>query len=105
MRAGTRLLAFLAVIFAPTVILSVLIALDPALQNPALDALLWPLKLCVWLAGPSPEVGGSPGHRWREGTPIQLVGILVGLCLSYLFWLAVIIAVLKYRAHRAKSGR
>jgi len=100
MREGTRLLVFLAVMIVPVPVLLALLALGPGLENPALGAVFWPAKLCARLAGPGPEFG-PPGHRWREGTPVQMLADVLGFCLTYVFWLAVILAVLKYRSHRA----
>ena len=46
--------------------------------------LFWPVAVCLHLSGPGVSFGGSP-ERF-EATPVQIVAVIVGIGLTWIFY-------------------
>jgi len=67
----------------------------PVADN-VVQALFWPVALCVYLSGPGPDIG-PPGKRMHEGTPVQIFAALIGIGLSWTFYSSLVFFVLCLR--------
>jgi hypothetical protein len=63
------------------------------------QALFWPVALCVYLSGPGPDIG-PPGKHMHEGTPVQIFAALMGIGLSWTFYSSLIFFILWFRGKR-----
>jgi len=66
------------------------------------QALFWPVALCVYLSGPGPDIG-PPGKHMHEGTPVQIFAALMGIGLSCTFYSSLIFFILWFRGKRRLS--
>jgi hypothetical protein len=64
-----------------------------------MQALFWPVALCVYLSGPGPDIG-QPGRHMHEATPVQIFAALIGIGLSWTFYSSLIFFVLWLRRKR-----
>jgi hypothetical protein len=63
------------------------------------QALFWPVALCVYLSGPGPDIG-PPGKHMYEGTPVQIFAVMIGMGLSWTFYSSLIFFILWFRRRR-----
>jgi hypothetical protein len=70
----------------------------PVADN-VVQAVFWPVALCVYLSGPGPEIG-PPGKHMHEGSPIQILAAFIGIGLSWTFYSSLVFFILWLRRKR-----
>jgi len=55
------------------------------IADKVVEAVFWPIAVCVHLSGPGVPIGPPEKHMY-EGTPVQLVAVLIGIGLSWVFY-------------------
>jgi hypothetical protein len=70
--------------------------------NAFAKVLLWPVTVCLYLAGPGPRIG-APDKNFHEWTPVHSLALLVGIGLSWVFYSGLAFVFLKFRSRRSAS--
>jgi hypothetical protein len=57
------------------------------LIDKVLQAVFWPVPICVYVSGPGSAIGVDPqGKTHYEATPVQLIATLIGFGFSWTFY-------------------
>jgi len=57
---------------------------------------LWPIAVCLYLAGPGPNIGPAEEHL-HEWTPVQDFAVVAGIGLSWAFYSSIVFVVIWLR--------
>ena len=60
------------------------------------QAVLWPVTVCVYLSGPGPAIG-PPEKHMHEGTPVQILAAMIGIGLTWTFYSSLAFLILWLR--------
>ena len=63
------------------------------------DAVFWPMAVCVYLSGPGAPIGPPEKHMY-EGTPVQVLAALVGIGFSWVFYSSLVFLIIWIRKYR-----
>jgi hypothetical protein len=63
------------------------------------QAVFWPVVVCVYLSGPGPDIG-PPEKHMHEGTPVQILAAFIGIGLSWTFYSSLVFFILWLRRKR-----
>jgi hypothetical protein len=67
------------------------------------QAVFWPIAVCVYLSGPGVPIG-PPEKHMHEATPLQVVAALIGIGLSWAFYSSIAFLIFwLWRRRRAAS--
>ena len=68
------------------------------------ETVFWPIAVCVYLSGPGVPIGPPEKHTY-EGTPIQVVAVLIGISLSWVFYSSLAFLIFWLRRRRRTLRR
>src|SRR5215469_282460 len=60
---------------------------------------LWPIAVCLYLAGPGPNIGPAEKHL-HEWSPVQDFAVVVGIGLSWAFYMSIVFLLIWFRHKR-----
>ena len=69
------------------------------------EAVFWPIAVCVYLSGPGVPIGPPEKHSY-EATPVQFIAALAGIGFSWVFYSSLVFLIIwirKYHLRRRTS--
>jgi hypothetical protein len=98
---GGVLLTFALFAF-PDTLLDALESKPHPIIDKVVQALFWPVAVCVSLSGPGVPIGPPEKHMY-EGTPVQVIAALVGISFSWVFYSSLVFLIIWIRKYRNKT--
>jgi hypothetical protein len=74
------------------------------LADRVVEAVFWPIAVCVYLSGPGVPIGPPEEHMY-EATPVQVVAVVIGIGLSWVFYSSLAFLVFWLRHRRRAAPR
>ena len=66
------------------------------------EVVLWPIAVCLYLAGPGPNIGPAEKHL-HEWTPVQDFAVVAGIGLSWAFYSSIVFVLIWLRKKRSQA--
>jgi len=71
----------------------------PSSVGAVLKVVLWPIGVCLYWAGPGPNIGPVEKHL-HEWTPVQDFAVVAGIGLSWAFYSSIVFLLIWFRRKR-----